>query len=237
MVGEHGVWREVADGVLVRRYAELEQALGLVTGTRRCLVIDTGRDEVHGAELAAAVREITTVPWNVVLTHAHFDHAFGTAAFTPCPVWAHARCGAALTGTAEAQRAEWTRHYRHEAKHAFAEALQRARLELPTETFTRGATLDLGGRQVRLLHPGRGHTDHDVVIHVPDSDVVFAGDLVEQSGPPSVGEDSHPADWPSAVDAVLALRPRIVVPGHGDPVGPEFVAAQRAMLARDARDT
>ena len=58
---------------------------------------------------------------------------------------------------------------------------------------------------VVLRHLGRGHTDHDVVAHVPDTGVVFAGDLVEQGAPPGF-EDSYPLDWPATLG--LAARPR-----------------------------
>jgi glyoxylase-like metal-dependent hydrolase (beta-lactamase superfamily II) len=215
-------WLEVADGVYARRHAELDQTLGLVVGARRCLVVDSGTDETHGAEFAAAVREVTPLPWGLVITHAHFDHFFGTAAFLPCAVWAHARCRAALETGAEQQRAEWVARYREEGKPELADRLARARLVLPTDVFT---------DRVSLVHPGLGHTDHDVVVHVPDAGVVFAGDLVEQGQPASVGPDSVLARWPATLDAVLALGPRTIVPGHGEPVDPAFVRAQRDELS------
>lgn len=224
-------WLEVADGVYARRYAELDQTLGLVVGARRCLVIDTGTDETHGAELAAAVREVTALPWDVVLTHAHFDHFFGTAAFLPCRVWAHERCRSVLAGDAEKQRADWMRRYEQEGRPELARRLAAARLVLPTDVFADRVRLDLGGRVADLVHPGLGHTDHDVVVHVPDVDVVFAGDLVEQGAPPHLGPDTVLAAWPSTLDAVLALGPRAVVPGHGEPVDAAFVRAQRAELS------
>lgn len=230
--GSAGRWIEVADGVWVRRYAELDQTLGLVVGEERCLVVDTGRDERHGAEFAASVRQLTALPWAVVISHAHFDHFFGTASFLPCPVWAHPRCPAAMSATADQQRAEWAETFRAEGKARLAADLERARLELPTQPVDRRVDLDLGDRTVSLSHPGRGHTDHDVVVHVPDARVLFAGDLVEQGAPPSVGKDAFPAEWPATLDTLLALRPAVVVPGHGDPVGPDFVRHQRAHLSR-----
>jgi hypothetical protein len=45
-------WLEIGDGVLVRRYAELDLSIGLVLGSTGCLVIDTRGDETQGAELA-----------------------------------------------------------------------------------------------------------------------------------------------------------------------------------------
>ncbi|MEV7965648.1 MBL fold metallo-hydrolase [Sphaerisporangium sp. NPDC088356] len=261
-------WVEVGDRAWVRRHTELDLSLGLVAGDRACLVVDTGPDEVGGAEFAAAVRELTALPWSVVLTHAHFDHSFGTAAFGECPVWAHPACATDLAQTGEAQRAIWARHYRDQGAPESAARIEAARLVLPGRlvegttqigfdgrlaegTTTRGpvegiaeddlggrlvegvAEIDLGGRLVRLSHPGPGHTDHDLVVHVPDSALVFAGDLVEQGAPPSFG-DAFPLAWPSALDRVLGLGARTVVPGHGDPVDAAFVARQRAELAEVA---
>ncbi|GAA4423870.1 MBL fold metallo-hydrolase [Georgenia halophila] len=231
-----GRWVELAAGVLARRYEELDQTLGVVVGSRSCLVVDTGGDELIGAELAAAVREVTALPWSVVLTHAHFDHHFGTAAFAPCPVWAHERCREALVRDAERDRAAWVAHYREAGDTATAEALQAARGVLPDRLLSSSVEMDLGDRMAVLSHPGPGHTDHDVVVHVPDAGVLFVGDLVEQGAPPSIGPDSDPARWPHALDTLLAMRPRTVVPGHGDPVDAAFVAAQRDELAARAPD-
>ncbi|WP_317493632.1 MBL fold metallo-hydrolase [Haloechinothrix sp. LS1_15] len=234
MDADAGTWLRIADGVLVRRYAELDQTLGLVTGTRACLVVDTGRDEHHGYEFAAAVREVTGLPWQVVITHAHFDHFLGTAAFAPCPVWAHARCPGAIAATDRPQRERWAAHYRDQGRPAAAAALEAAATVLPSRLLTGATELDLGQRTVTLIHPGRGHTDHDVIVHVPDTGVVFAGDLVEQGAPPSVGEDSWPDEWPAALETILALGPAVVVPGHGDPVDRAFVERQRAWVVREA---
>jgi glyoxylase-like metal-dependent hydrolase (beta-lactamase superfamily II) len=229
---DEGRWVEVGDGVLARRYAELDLTVGLVLGGERALVVDTRGDTHQGAELVAAVRAVTPLPLVVAITHAHFDHCFGTAAFAPAPVYAHPRCRAAIDATAPAQRAEWAAYYRERGDYATAAALAATQPPLPNHIAP--AVLDLGGRTVALHHLGRGHTDHDVVGHVPDTATVFAGDLVEQGAPPSVGPDSDLAAWPATLDALLALAPRVVVPGHGDPVDTAFVTDQRAQLARRA---
>ncbi|WP_300013687.1 MBL fold metallo-hydrolase [Pseudonocardia sp.] len=223
-----GRWVEVGDGVLARRYAELDLTVGLVLGAERALVVDTRGDARQGAELARAVRAVTPLPLTVAITHAHFDHCFGTAAFLPCPVYAHPDCRSAIVATAGAQRAHWAAHYRAHGDDGTADAITGT--EPPRPDRAGPARLDLGGRTAELIHPGRGHTDHDLVVHVDD--VVFAGDLVEQGAPPSVGPDSVPAEWPATLDALLALAPRLVVPGHGDPVDAAFVAEQRDRLAR-----
>lgn len=222
-------WIEVAGDVFARRFAELDQTLGLVVGAERCLLVDSGTDEVHGAAWLAAVREVTPLPWTLLITHAHWDHFFGTAAVMPCPVWAHPLCRNEIADNAEDHRARGLRA-RGESPE-LAERMRAARVVVPDLLVDGPTELDLGGRTVRLLHPGRGHTDGDVVVHVPDTATLFAGDLVEQGAPPAIGSDSHVADWPSTMDALLALRPSVVVPGHGEPVDTVFVATQRDELA------
>lgn len=225
-----GYWIEVGDGVLARRYTELDLTVGLVIGGERALVVDTRGDARQGAELMAAVRGLTALPLVVAITHAHFDHCFGTGAFLPCPVFALPTCAAAIRATAQAQRAQWSAHYRAEGDPVTADAL--AATEPPLPDRAAPTVVDLGGRLVELVHPGRGHTDHDLVVHVDD--VLFAGDLVEQGAPPSLGADSVLPDWPGTLDVLLAREPRTVVPGHGDPVDAAFVARQRAHLAQAA---
>lgn len=214
---------QVADGVLVRRHDALDLSTGLVLGHDACLVIDTGGDEAWGAALATAVREVTALPWWVVLTHGHFDHCFGTAAFAPCAVHAQRGTPAYLRRSTAAQRAEWCTDY---------PGVSDAELVLPNRLVTDHTALDVGDRTVELRHLGPAHTDHDLVVHVPDARVVFAGDLVEQGAPPSVGPDSDPARWPQALERLLALQPRTVVPGHGEPVDAAFADRQRRDLLR-----
>jgi glyoxylase-like metal-dependent hydrolase (beta-lactamase superfamily II) len=234
----HGRWLELADGVFARRYAELDLTVGLVLGDELALVVDTRGDEVQGAELAASVRRITALPLAVAITHAHFDHCFGTRALVdparPTPVYAQRGCAPTLRDSAAAQREQWSARYLELGDPDTAMALATARIVAPEHLVDLGTELDLGGRGVVLRHPGAGHTDHDLVVQVPDAAILFAGDLVEQGAPPDF-TDADPSRWPTTVDALLALRPRLVVPGHGEPVPPTFLETQRDELAAVAK--
>ncbi|GAA2866303.1 MBL fold metallo-hydrolase [Streptosporangium fragile] len=231
---EQGRWVEVADRVLVRRYAELDLSVGLVLGDGGCLIVDTRGDERQGAELAAQVRRITRDPWTVAITHSHFDHSFGTRAFLACPVWAHEGCRADLAENGERARREWVLHYRAEGRPDIAADIAGTGIVLPDHLVSDRADLTVGGRPVVLTHLGRGHSGNDLVVHVPDAGVVFAGDLVENGAPPAY-EDAYPLEWPAAVAGLLDLAGTTVVPGHGDPVDRAFVAAQHAEIAAVAR--
>ncbi|MGH3998592.1 MAG: MBL fold metallo-hydrolase [Pseudonocardiaceae bacterium] len=217
-----GRWIELADGVLARRYTELDLSVGLVIGNRSCLVIDTRSDPGQGAELHAAVGEVTHLPCSVVITHAHFDHCLGTAAFLPAAVWAHPRCRDDLARGGVDQHREalaWGRAHRTLVHPV-----------VPDHLVAEQVKIELGGRQVLLIHAGLGHTDHDIALWSPDTGVLFAGDLVEQGADPDF-TDAYPLEWPAAMSTLLQLDPKIVVPGHGDPVDAQFVAAQRDDLA------
>ncbi|HEV2088355.1 MAG TPA: MBL fold metallo-hydrolase, partial [Cryptosporangiaceae bacterium] len=113
---------------------------------------------------------------------------------------------------------------------ALAAEVAAVTLRPPDRAVHDGATLQLGGRTVRLRHHGRGHTDHDLVVVVPDARVVCTGDLVEAGAPPSF-EDSYPLEWPATLAAVLRELSGPVVPGHGAVVDAAYAQAQHAELA------
>jgi glyoxylase-like metal-dependent hydrolase (beta-lactamase superfamily II) len=231
-------WREVGERVFVRRHKTLDLNAGLVLGEDRCLVIDTRGSEREGSELLRAVRSITQLPYVVAITHSHFDHCFGNATFAAqqpgCEIWAHERCRTELASSGADQRTSIANWLRDSGEQALADEVETVRLELPNRTLTSDVTIDLGGRQVLLHHPGRGHTDHDIVVEIPDSGVTFVGDLVEQGAPPSF-DDAYPLEWPGTLDNLLERSGSIIVPGHGDVVGPEFVVRQRVDIAEVAK--
>ncbi|GHH87340.1 MBL fold hydrolase [Streptomyces sulfonofaciens] len=108
----------------------------------------------------------------------------------------------------------------------------------PWHPVTDRQALDLGGGvRALLLNVGPGHTAHDLAVLVPggdgEPDVVFCGDLVEESGEPQAGPDAVPGRWPGALDRLLALGgpEALYVPGHGAVVDAGFVRRQRDQLA------
>lgn len=94
--------------------------------------------------------------------------------------------------------------------------------------FNSVRVVDLGDRIVELIHPGRGHTDGDVVVRLADAEVLVAGDVVA-SGTPVFGPGCFPLEWVTALDFVVGLlTPEwVVVPGHGSLVDQGFVTGQR----------
>ncbi|MFD3336548.1 MBL fold metallo-hydrolase [Streptomyces sp. NPDC058700] len=227
-------WERLADGVGRRRLPGWDATVGLVLGERAVLLYDTGSSLAEGAELRTQIAELTNDRrvTHIALSHPHFDHVLGTAAFSGAEVFGAVGSDALLGGARaqEALRGDAVRHGLDPA--AAAEAVDV--LVAPRHVVSGEWTLDLGGRQVLLANVGPGHTGHDLVLLVPGGpEVVFCGDLVEESGEPQAGPDAIPSRWPDALDRLLRLggEEAVYVPGHGALVDATFVRAQRDELA------
>ena len=228
MSGHGSGWQEVGDRVFRFRYRSYDLNVGAVVGHDEVLVVDTRSWVAEATELLADLRALTRLPCRqVVNTHWHFDHCYGNATLRPAAIWGHERCAARLAG----EEGEARRRRLMAGNSEAADALAGVVLDPPDRTVgDAGGDLAVGGRRVELRWCGRGHTDNDLVVLVPDAGVVFAGDLVEEGAPPQFG-DAFPLEWPATLDRLLALAPPTVVPGHGDVVDHRFVAGQRDQLA------
>lgn len=213
-----GVWVEIGDGVFVRRYAFYDQNIGVILSGDDVLVVDTRSTYGQAREILADLRELTGNPVTVVVdTHGHFDHAFGNRLFRPAPIWGHERCVTFMERTGEARKARIAAD-----EPELADGLMEVVVDPPDRTFAETAYLDLTGRRIELRYLGRGHTDHDIVVGVPDAGVLFAGDLVENGAVPFFG-DSYPLDWAETASRVAELSHGVVIPGHGDHGDRRFV--------------
>jgi glyoxylase-like metal-dependent hydrolase (beta-lactamase superfamily II) len=225
-----GEWREIADRVYVLRYPVLDVNATVVVGETLALVVDTLSTPSQARELARSVRRVTVLPWLVVNTHHHFDHAYGNQAFGQCQIWAHEEATTALRSDPARQLRTLYDEYADSEPDLAAELLD-VTVVAPNRTVRDTAVLDLGGRSATLRYLGRGHTAGDLVVQLPDADTLIAGDLVEQGGPPGF-EDSYPLEWPHTVAELLHLATGPVVPGHGEVVDREFVVVQHEALTR-----
>ncbi|NYD41362.1 MBL fold metallo-hydrolase [Nocardioides panaciterrulae] len=227
-------FREVADRVWVARYAWFDVNVTLVGGALGLLVVDTHGSGAAAREVLHDVRRLGAGEVvGVVNTHWHFDHTFGNATFREAygevPVHAHENARDELERWGERLK---QRVRDHEGEDPHRDEVLATEIVLPDQTFSSARVVDLGDRAVELVHPGRGHTSGDLVLRVPDADVLLAGDLVEESAPPSMNDDAWPMDWPLTLDVVLGLTTpaTVVVPGHGLPVDRDFVETQRGEL-------
>ena len=238
---------EVADRVFVARYPQWDVNVGLVIGRDGAVVVDTRASDIQGRQVLEDVRRLgrdITIR-HVVNTHVHFDHTFGNLAFDVATIHAHDNVGRSYAADAERIKAAFRADPGDGPEMGYtardAAEVMATEVRGPDRTFSTSATIDLGDRVVTMAYGGRGHTDGDVAVFVPDTDAMFLGDLIEESAPPSFGGDSWPLDWADTLTSHLVwlAEATVVVPGHGRPVDTAFVTRQRdevAVVAEVIRD-
>jgi glyoxylase-like metal-dependent hydrolase (beta-lactamase superfamily II) len=233
----------IVDGV-VAYTAEGDPNVGAIVGADAILAIEARATPVMAQRWIDVLRsEVTDLPFgDLVLTHYHAVRTLGASAFDARRIVAHANTKALIDERGEA---DWASEQGRMPR-LFEGADTIPGLTHPTVTFDDALAIDVGTRRVELRHLGRGHTSGDIVVWLPDERICFAGDLVEASAAPYMG-DSYPAAWSTGtLDAVEALGAEHLVGGrgpvvHGDGVA-RAIADTRAFIrttidaTREARD-
>lgn len=175
----------------------LDGTRSYVLGRARVVVVDPGPDDPDQLEaLAAAVGNRPVAA--VLLTHAHADHAEGAAAAA--------------------------RRFKAEPA---ASAQTLARLGLGGRALEDGETLGLDGATggsagsettITAIHAPGHSADHVCYLSMPDRRL-FTGDLVLGEGSSAIlHPDGSVADCLASLARLIALRPTLLLPGHGPPV-------------------
>jgi glyoxylase-like metal-dependent hydrolase (beta-lactamase superfamily II) len=218
---------ELAPGV-VAFTAEGDPNVGAVIGEDAVLAVDARATPVHAREWLEELRGLTDKPVRyLVLTHYHAVRVLGASAFAADWVIAHEGTRRWIAERGEADFESETRRF----PRLFRDVESIPGLTYPNVAFADTLTLDLGGREVELLHLGRGHTQGDAAVWLPEERVLFAGDLVEARAAPYMG-DAFVEEWSTTtLDRVAALGARTIVPGRGPAAGPDAIAETREYLS------
>jgi glyoxylase-like metal-dependent hydrolase (beta-lactamase superfamily II) len=222
--------QEVADRVHVMpdQRVEFVPNAGIVVGDRSVLVIDTAMGPRNGERILAEARRLGgDRKLLLTTTHFHPEHAFGSQSFTVATYV----CNVAQAEEMIAKGEEYIEMFSGFGP-GLAELLADVELVTPDVTYEgEGAQLDLGGVVAQLINVGQAHTRGDQVVFLPDSGVLFAGDLVEDRFLPIFpDEDADGPLWLAALDRLEALSPRLVVGGHGQVGDAGLIVAERDYL-------
>jgi cyclase len=174
----------------------------VLIGDEGVLLVDT-KHLGPGRRLARIIRTITDKPVKVIInTHYHSDHTHGNPNYAP--------------GTdVIAQRR--TRQHMIELDRDFWEVHPNWSM-LPGDLLDDERRLQFGDESIRILHPGRGHTDGDVVVYFPHRGILHTGDLFIHNLYPFIDlrGGGSAREWPATLDRVLAIGDvRLYIPGHG----------------------
>ena len=188
----------------------LNSNLGFLVGDDAVLVINTGPSRRVAEALHAAIRKVTNRPvkW-AVNVNSQNHHWHGNEYFQ--------KQGAVLVAHAEAVRLmrEQGAGQLDANKALLKEKYAGTNLAYPSEVFTDTKTLTLGKTQIELRHFGNAHTPGDLVVWLPQSKILFAGDLAFTGRMLAVLPFGSTAGWVAGLERVAALAPAQIVPGHG----------------------
>jgi glyoxylase-like metal-dependent hydrolase (beta-lactamase superfamily II) len=202
--------------------AEGDPNSGVIIGDDGVMIVEAQATPRLANKVIEKVREVTDKPiTHVVLTHYHAVRVLGASAFGAQQVIMSERARGMV---AERGQEDWDSEFQRFPR-LFEGHESIPGLTWPTTTFKDKMTVYLGKRRVDLMHLGRAHTAGDIVVHVPDENVMFTGDIVEYHSACYCG-DGHFADWPGTLEAIRAFNPRAIAPGRGDAlIGSEMVNA------------
>lgn len=205
--------------------AEGDPNSGVIIGEDAIMVCDTTATPAMAQDLIAKIRTISNKPIKyVLLTHYHAVRVLGASAY----VAEGATEIIASQGTYELIVERGAQDMQSEMERfprLFRGADSVPGLTWPTLVVGGGnptqgevpgrITLDLGGVQVQVWHPGPGHTKGDTIAWVASEKVLFSGDLVEYEAGVYTG-DAQLAEWPQTLEALRALGAEALVPGRGE---------------------
>jgi glyoxylase-like metal-dependent hydrolase (beta-lactamase superfamily II) len=213
---------------------------GLIVGDGRSLLVDTLFDlDLTARMLDEMAAQTSAAPvGTVVNTHANGDHCYGNTEVTKrwddVEIVASTACAEEMAHVPPAMLAalneapgeigDLFRSYFGEFNFAGIE------LEPPTRTFDGRIELDVAGRAVELIEVGPAHTAGDVLVHLPDAQTVYTGDILFIGGTPIVWAGPL-SNWIAACDLMLAMDVETVVPGHGPLTDTTGIVAVRDYLA------
>lgn len=227
-VPEHGELappklEEVSDGIFA--YVQPDGSWGLnntgfLVGSETVTIIDSCFTERRTRAFHDAIRQVTDLPLRTLVnTHHHGDHTHGNFVFLPAAsIIAHEMCRKEVIDSGVAVTAffpgvEWGQ----------------IRVAPPSVTFEDRLNLYLDDLKVELIHIGPAHTTNDVIAWVPDRKVLFSGDIIFNESTP-FGLHGSIAGWLEALEAVRALGPETIVPGHGPVCGAGVIDEVAAYL-------
>ncbi|MBV2181422.1 MAG: MBL fold metallo-hydrolase [Castellaniella sp.] len=206
--------------------AEGDPNTGVIIGDDSVLICDTLATPVMAQQLIATIRRLTDKPIKyAVLSHYHAVRVLGASAYRAEGlqeiIASRGTHEMIVERGAQDMQSEYERFPR-----LFQDFGAIPGLTWPTLVFDDGISLWMGkDLEVRVFHPGSGHTKGDTVVWVPSERVLFSGDLVEYDAACYTG-DAQLAEWPATLDALAALQAEKLVPGRGPALdSPERVAA------------
>lgn len=224
---------EIGEG-LYAFTAEGDPNSGVIIGDDSVMIIEAQATPRLAKKVIECVRSVTDKPiTHLALTHYHAVRVLGASAYGAQQIIMSEK---ARSMVVERGQEDWDSEFERFPR-LFLGHEEIPGLTWPTTTFHNRMSIYLGNRRVDLMHLGRAHTAGDIVIYVPDQNVMFTGDIVEYRSACYCG-DGHFHDWPGTLDKIRSWDLDAIAPGRGDALlGSDMVNAALDSTADFIRST
>jgi glyoxylase-like metal-dependent hydrolase (beta-lactamase superfamily II) len=199
---------------------------GIVLTREGAVVIDPGSSVHVGEMVVRKVKTLTDKPIVAVFnTHAHGDHWLGNEgiklAYPRAVIYAHPKMKAMAI---QDEGRMWIEAFNERSNGAVEGTTPVG----PDKAVNDGDVISIGGTRFRILQPGPAHSDHDLMVELPDEKVLFFGDIVRDSlfSPFQASFKGNIA----AIDRGLKTGAKVFVPGHGRSGGQTVAMHYRRFL-------
>jgi glyoxylase-like metal-dependent hydrolase (beta-lactamase superfamily II) len=207
-----GVYAHIGDtGARTAANEGLNANIGLVVTPAGAVLIDSGATFSSAGDIAQAVRKLTPQPIRWVINTGGQDHRWLGNGFFKAQ-------GAALIAHANAEADMRNRGHDHlqGLKAVLGAKADGTVPTLPTRWLPgTDERMELGGVVFEFMHRGGAHTPGDVMVWLPQKNVLFSGDVVYVDRMLGVLPVSSTKRWLATFDVIEALKPAVLVPGHG----------------------
>jgi glyoxylase-like metal-dependent hydrolase (beta-lactamase superfamily II) len=184
---------------------------GFVVTSDGVVVFDALGTPALGRAMIAAIAKVTPQPIRrVIVSHYHADHIYGLQALKAAgaEIWAHRKAQGYIASPVASERLAQRRN------DLFPWVDESTRV-VPPDLWLDGDTdFRMGGITFRIIYSHGAHSPEDVMLYVVEDRLLFSGDLIFAGRIPFVG-NADSAGWLKAMDAMIALAPAVVIPGHG----------------------
>ena len=183
---------------------------GVIITDEGVVLIDSGASYLGAKEIHEVIQTITDKPVKIVINTGGQDHRWlGNDYF--------AKLGARVIASRKTKQDQKVRadYHLNRLGMLLKESLDGTEPVFATETFDKKMKLELGGINLELYHFGAGHTVGDIVIWMPSSKTMFAGDVVFNDRMLGIGPARDAQSWIDVFEKMASFKPDHIVPGHG----------------------
>lgn len=199
---------------------------GIIIGSDGILVVDTLISAKEARRLMADIRKVSSKPIKYVVdTHYHLDHAFGNGKFAKAG-------GIIIVHAADRKNLEQKGDPTLKRAKEFGlteEDMRGTEIALPELTFTDRMSVFLGDQKVELIHIAPSHTEGSLLVYLPESKILFTGDILFTDFHPYLAEGNLEG-WIRNLDYILSLDVKTIIPGHGPVSGKKDVEQMKEYL-------